>query len=374
MGKSILWRIFLMMGIFSLEIGGVFGADAYTPAQYSRMVFLGSSTTDGNTYPALIQQALSDAKRPVPICINAGVGGHVTAQMEKRINRDVIVYKPTMVVLQTGANDASRKVAVDEYIQTVKKIVDLLQAEKILVIALTTNIRGEKLIADEKTVVEYNDALRKWAVTQNIRVADAFALQSQARADGKLVVENDGLHPNYEGHRLIARAILDAMGFADVPVPVKQIIKMYPGVITEWQIKPVADGKALDEQSVAALTIDESWVKYKLPEIDTLANWWLDGERQRGFAVSLSTSIGKAKRYYGAAYIETEKAKDVILNTGAGLQTIWLNGKRIYKSTDYFGWHAGRDRLPVTMQTGKNMLVIEAADNFFLSVTDDMVW
>ncbi len=363
-----------MFGILSFGVCGVFSADTFTPEQYKRVVFLGSSTTDGNTFPTLIQQTLAEAKLPVPVCINAGVGGNVATEMLKRLDRDVIHYKPTMVVLQSGSNDASHKIAVDDYMQTIKTIVERLQAEKIIVIAITTNIRGEKLIADEKLVVNYNDALRKLAEKLNFRIADAFALQAQARADGKLVMENDGLHANYAGQSLIARAVLDAMGFANLQVPVKQDIKMYPGVITEWQMKPVSDNKALDEQAVATLVINESFVKYKLPETDKITNWWIDGERQRGFVVSLATILGKAKRYYGVAYIDTENPREVVFNTGAGLQTIWLNGKRIYKNVEYFGWHAGRDRLPASLQKGRNMVVIEAVDNFFLSVTDGMEW
>ncbi len=208
----------------------------------------------------------------------------------------------------------------------------------------------------------------------DFRIADAYALQAQARAAGKLVVENDGLHPNYEGQRCIARSILDAMGFANVAVPAIQQLKLYPGVITEWQIKPVADGKALDEKTVAALTIDDTWVAYKLPETEKIDSVWLEGERQRGFAVSLSKIIGKAKRYYGTATIEAENPREVSLNTGAGLQTVWLNGKRLYKSTEYTGWHAGKERLPAKLQTGKNLIVIEANENFFLSVTDERDW
>jgi hypothetical protein len=276
--------------------------------------------------------------------------------------------------LQAGANDASKKMPTEEYIKTVKSIIEKLQAEKILVVALTTNIRGEKLIADEKSVIEYNDALKKLADTGNFRIADAFALQNKARADGKMVVENDGLHPNYEGHRLIARAILDSMGYPGVPVPEKQIIKIYPGVITEWQMKASTDGKTLDENTVAALNIDDTWVKYQLPESEKLPNWWQDGERQRGFAVSLAAKLGKAKRYFGIAYIDAEKPREVVINTGASLQAVWINGTRVYKNTQYRGWHAGCNRIPVTLQTGRNTLVIEAADSFFLSVTDSVDW
>ncbi len=122
-------KVFVMF-LSLLSCGMVYAEVAYTPAQYSRIVFLGSSTTDGHTYPALLQQAFAEAKLPVPLCINAGVGGDVAEKMVKRIDRDVLAYKPTLVILQGGSNDASHKVATEEYIKTTKTIIARLQKEK----------------------------------------------------------------------------------------------------------------------------------------------------------------------------------------------------------------------------------------------------
>ncbi len=56
----------------------------------TRIVFLGDSITDGHTYPLLIQQALREAGQPVPLAINAGIGGDTAEGMRARLDRDVL--------------------------------------------------------------------------------------------------------------------------------------------------------------------------------------------------------------------------------------------------------------------------------------------
>lgn len=58
---------------------GLLAAD--TPPQ--RIVFIGDSITDGHTYPLLVRQALAEAHKPVPVCINAGISGDTAAGMRK---------------------------------------------------------------------------------------------------------------------------------------------------------------------------------------------------------------------------------------------------------------------------------------------------
>ena len=65
-----------------------------------RLVFVGDSITDGHTLPLLVRQALADAKKPVPVVINAGVAGDTAAGMRKRLERDVLSRKPTLVLSQ----------------------------------------------------------------------------------------------------------------------------------------------------------------------------------------------------------------------------------------------------------------------------------
>src|SRR6266581_9333099 len=87
-----------------------FFAPRLAAAEPLRVVFLGDSITDGNTYPLLIRQALQEAGKPAPVCINAGVGGDTAEAMGNRIERDVLVHKPSVAALSAGITDALQKV------------------------------------------------------------------------------------------------------------------------------------------------------------------------------------------------------------------------------------------------------------------------
>src|SRR5437879_604570 len=73
-----------------------------SPATYRRTAFLGDSITDGNTYPQLVRRAFLDAGLPEMVAINAGIGGNTAQQMSKRLDRDVLAHRPTLVTLHAG--------------------------------------------------------------------------------------------------------------------------------------------------------------------------------------------------------------------------------------------------------------------------------
>ncbi len=104
------------------------------------------------------------------------------------------------------------------------------------------------------------------------------------------------------------------------------------------------------------------------------SHWWLEQERRRGFVLGLEKSVGASKAWQGYATVESTEPRKVYFNTGAQLQTIGLNGKRIYKSGDWTGWHAGRERIAAELKKGENAVIIETGSQFFLSVTDDNRW
>src|SRR5262249_5784777 len=123
-----------------------------------------------------------------------------------------------------------------------------------------------------------------------------------------------------------------------------------------------------------ALKPDASWKRCTLPEKELAAHWWFDHERRRGFALSLKKVAGPARVYRGVAVLKSEGARKVYFNTGAQLETVWLNGKRIFKNTGGTGWPAGRERIPAELRAGENVVVIESGEQFFLSVTDTRDW
>jgi lysophospholipase L1-like esterase len=356
-----------------LLIGAVAWAASPLPdGACRRIAFLGSSTTDGNTYPLLVRQAFADGKLPVPCCLNAGAGGDSTAAMAKRLERDVLANAPTLVVLQVGANDPATKVTPAAFATEVEGLLTRLKAAGVPAVLLSTNIRDPKHVGHEALLAAYNAELPRLAEQFGARVADAFALQQAARAAGQQVLDTDGLHPNFAGHRLIARALLDAMGYPELAVPERLAPALLPGVVTRWRMTTLAS--PLTEETARALRPRRDWKRLTLPLRAAHTSWWDEQERACGFALGLKALLGPAKRYVGIATVKARADAPAVLNTGAGLQAVWLNGVRVYQSDGWHGWHAGRERLPIALRRGTNTLVIETGENFFLSITDKFDW
>jgi lysophospholipase L1-like esterase len=339
-----------------------------------RIVFVGDSITDGHTYPLLIRQALAEAKKPVPVCINAGVAGDTAAGMRKRLERDVLPHRPTLVTLSVGINDVLHKVKLADFESDVEAIADKLAAKKFPLLIFTTTVLGPKHADADKALADYNAVLVGVAKSHGCRVAEINSAMAAARKAGKELLEPDQVHLSFEGYRVMTRTILDALGHESVAVPAELKVEPLPGLVREWRVRGAPDaGTMLDEKTVAALK-PEGWKIYTLPEKDTLSAWWPEQERRRGFAQSLDKLAGPAKRYQAVAIVEAEKPRSVFFNTGAQLETIWLNGKRIYKNEGWTGWHAGKERISARLEAGKNTVVIETGPAFFLSITDDSDW
>jgi RNA polymerase sigma factor (sigma-70 family) len=341
-----------------------------------RIVFVGDSSTDGNTYLLLIRQALAQAGRPVPGCINAGVSTDTMRGIRQRLERDVFGHRPTLVAVSAGTHDAIQKVAPAEFKADVRAIAAGLQTRGIPLLLLTTGLLGGEYTRAEPRLAEYNAILHRLAGEFGCPVADVNRRMLQARAAGVVVVEADNVHPSYEGNRLIARAVLDALGHADVPVPKELSVSPMPGIVKEWRIRIAPAGQpCLDEQLVPGLEPQSAgWTTYTLPEEGPARTWWLEHERKRGFALSLDILLSAPKgyqgMYQGVSSLQADRSKSAYLHTGGHLQGVWLNGRRVYRSTGWTGWHAGKERVPVRLRAGRNIIVIETGADFFLSLTD----
>jgi lysophospholipase L1-like esterase len=340
-----------------------------------RIAFLGDSITDGFTYPLLLRQAITEAGKPGPVLINAGIGGDTAVGMRKRLDRDVLAYHPNLVCLSVGINDVLRNVTQKDYETDVAAILDQLKAAKVDVLVLTTSVLGPKHAAADAKLGGFNAALHRLAGERGFRVAEVYATMDAARKKGAEVLEADQVHLSFDGYRAFTRAVLDGLGYKDVPAPAKLYVEMLPGVITPWRIKPVEGAKPLDAAAVAALQPDATWKDLSLPEAQKADSWWGEQIRQQGYAMAVAKVAGKAQRYVGVATIASLKARQVYFNTGAGLEEIWLNGQRIYQATpDWQGFHAGRNHVAASLQAGQNRIVILTGEQFFLSVTDEMSW
>jgi lysophospholipase L1-like esterase len=321
-----------------------------------RIVFLGDSITDGHTLPLLVRQALGERS---PVCINAGVAGDTAAGMRKRLERDVLSRRPTRVALSVGINDILRKVPPSDYEADVTAISDRLKRASVPMVLLTPTILGPKHAEPEKRLAEYVEILRRLAAKEGYAVAEVHARMQDGRAAGRDLIEPDQVHLTFDGYRVMARAVLDALGHSGVAVPAELSLDPMAGLVREWSIRAFPEGKPV------ALT---------LPQSTKPAHWWFDQERRRGFAVELEKTAGSARRFAASAVLESKEAREVFFNTGAELASISLNGRLLWKSDGWTGWHAGKERIAARLDAGRNTVEIESGGAFFLSVTDENSW
>lgn len=343
-----------------------------------RIVCLGDSITDGQTYALLVEQALREAGRPVPKFYPAGIGGDTSAGMRARLERDVLVFKPTLVTVSCGVNDMGGGMSLADYEANVVAIIERLQRERVKVMLLTTSNFADRLAADQKQLAPANAVLHRLAAKYQLPVAEVFDRMEEARNVEKGGLwEADGCHLNLAGFRAMARAILDALGEKDVPVPTEMKLTPLPGILREWRVKVIADDKAprLDDAGAAAIQPDVTWKTLLLPDPKPADGWWWDQERQRGFAVSLRRDFAPGTRFVCVADVPAKSAERLFLNTGGELGPVWLNGVRVFgKGEPPKGWHAGGYRLPVELVPGVNRIVLETNGRFCLSLTPDDQW
>jgi len=359
-----------------------------------RVVCLGDSITDGCTYPQLIVQTLREAGRPAPMVICAGVASDTAPQMAARLETTVLAFQPTLVTFSAGTNDALRGVSPAEYERALREISAKVKAQGGSMLLLTPCIVSPgkggdaaakaKAEAAERVIAQYIEVIRKAAAEEGYPVAETNALMQAARGQGKELMADDGIHPNYLGQSLMARAVLDAMGHRDVPLPREFRPTLFPGVVREWRMRLAPlDGRGkpqrLTEATVGQLAPDASWKTYTLPDPPppskpSAEDWW-EQERRNGFGLRVHDVVGKGL-VQAVAVVECGEPANAFVNTGIGIATVWLNGRKLHEQgSAWTGFHAGKERLPVDLQRGRNELVVEIdGPQFFLSVTRKLIW
>ncbi len=368
-------------------------APTLRPGARDIIVALGDSITDGNTYPQLIMQALRGANKPVPTVVCGGAGGNTAAQMAARFEVSVLALKPTIVTMLAGTNDANQGVTPEAYEQALRDIAGKAKAAKIRLILCTPSLILPRLnpkpddLARTQTamgrVEAYTEIVRRVAREEGLPVADDQALMREAVARGETIMCPDGFHPDYHGQQLIARAILDALGWGSVALPATFAAPLHPGIVRNWRIQRVPldpKGKpvALTDDFIRALQPDDRWVSYPLPESTPIAPTpedWGEQIRRQGYAQRVKEAVGGAPAI-AVGTVQAKRAQGAFLHTGASVGRVWFNGTCVYTPpATWMGFHAGSMRLPIRLRAGENTLTVEIpGSSFYVSVTEGMVW
>ena len=206
-----------------------------------KVVALGSSTTAlrgsvKRVYCDRLDTMLRDRGLPVEI-VNSGVGGSTTEHSLKRFKSDVLDHDPDLVIIMLGANDAAidvwkdppastPRVAKQRYAENLRHFVKTLKARNVKVILMapppfrwTAKLKQlygkppydvNDLWGFSAKLAEYCEVVRTVAGEEGVPLVDAFkAFEEYDRVDGQSVDDLfvDGMHPNDEGHAIIAELL-----------------------------------------------------------------------------------------------------------------------------------------------------------------------
>jgi lysophospholipase L1-like esterase len=191
------------------------------------IVCLGDSVTKGvrtgvkteDTFCALLEKQLKGGGIPAKV-LNAGVGGHTTADALQRFDRDVLSHKPSHVVIMFGLNDSwidkgktTSRLTAKEYEDNLRKMVVTLKKKQIIPLLMTPNpvIAPTYLAERNVRLKKYVNAMRGVARAEEVRLVDAYALFGEQGLEGVALnsLFTDAMHPNPKGHKAIAGLLLN---------------------------------------------------------------------------------------------------------------------------------------------------------------------
>ena len=171
------------------------------------ILFFGTSLTAGlgldpsEAYPALIQQKIDSLKLPYKV-INGGLSGETSAAGKSRI--DWLLKQPVSVfVLELGANDGLRGIAVKETIANLQAIIDKVKAKNPNVKLVMEGMQMPPNMGETYTT-EFK-AIFKDLAEKNNMVYVPFLLESVGGVPK--LNQGDGIHPTAEGHQILAENV-----------------------------------------------------------------------------------------------------------------------------------------------------------------------
>lgn len=197
-----------------------------------RIIFFGDSITElgvkPNGYVAILRDSLNSLGSKFEV-IGAGISGNRVTDLQRRLEKDVLSKKPSIVVIYIGINDvwhfkfADRGLtgtSKDEYREILSGIVADIQSAGAKVILCTPSVVGEKKNGAnelDQMLDEYSDISRAIAKEHNAALLDlrreflAYLHEHNASNAEKDILTYDGVHLNDAGNAFVAGKMLGVL-------------------------------------------------------------------------------------------------------------------------------------------------------------------
>lgn len=175
-----------------------------------KLLILGDSLTEGlgvtknAAYPALLEQKINQniaiTKHSQWTVLNAGVSGSTTASALSRIKWS-LKAKPDAVLIMLGANDGLRGFSVQSSEKNLDQAITFLKKEKIRVF-----LGGIYMPPNYGKDYTKNFSSLYSRLSKKHQIALLPFILDKVAGDPKLN-QADGIHPNEDGHKIIAETV-----------------------------------------------------------------------------------------------------------------------------------------------------------------------
>ena len=235
-------RLLRLAAMAALALAG--GTATAELKQGDRVVFLGDSITQAGAgpggYVTLVREALDKDHKDLGIeVIGAGISGNKVPDLERRLERDVLAKKPTVVVIYIGINDvwhsmSGKGTPKDAYEKGLINLIGQIQKAGSRVILCTATVIGEKTDGSnplDKMLDEYCDISRSVAAQEKVQMLDlrkaflAYLKEHNPKNEDRGILTGDTVHLNAEGNKFLATQMLTALTAAADAAPEKSAAK-----------------------------------------------------------------------------------------------------------------------------------------------------
>ena len=206
-----------------------FAADAPPLKKGEKIVFLGDSITQAGVgakgYVTLIKNTLAEKHKDLNIeVIGAGISGNKVPDLQRRLEKDVLAKKPTLVVIYIGINDVwhgekdpAKGTTKEKYEEGLKEIIGKIKDSGARVVLCTPTVIGEKKIGTnslDAKLDEYAEISRKVAKDTGVQLCDLrkafvdYLAKNNTNDKESGILTGDRVHLNDAGNKFLADTIL----------------------------------------------------------------------------------------------------------------------------------------------------------------------
>ena len=164
----------------------------------------GYGLKENQTLSIILENDLKEAGYNIRV-INGSISGDTTEDGLDRIEKYISDSNIDLVILGLGANDMLRRINPNQTENNLRKIIEILKTKNIKIILAGMKASPTNGLAYKK---KFDDIFRKLADEFDLNLIP-FLLKKVA-LNPKLN-QSDGIHPNYEGAKVISKTIKESI-------------------------------------------------------------------------------------------------------------------------------------------------------------------